>query len=84
MVAMLATVLSGLKVTVARWLWLAVLASGREARQRPLFHVAAAWARSPTFSGRTTYFDLPWDLGYKFERSVFGVVFLSHGGFPLS
>ena len=70
-------------IGLARWLCLAVLSAGWEARQRPLFHVAAAWARL-ALSRRIAYFHLPWDLGCKFELSVFGGVLLSHGRLPLS
>lgn len=75
---------SDLTVTdAARRSRLAFVVAGGDARQPPLFDFAGARARSPTFSRRTAEFDLARNLGYKFERSVFGIIFLSHGGLPL-
>ena len=71
-------------VGLACWSCLMWVVARWGVRESSLFHVAAARAGSPTFSGRTADFDLTRYLGCKFERSVFGVVFLSHGGFPLS
>ena len=71
-------------VGLARWSCLVWVVARWGVREPSLFHVAAARARSPTFSGRTADFDLTRYLGYKFECYVFRVVFLSHGGFPLS
>ena len=85
MVAMPTAILSSPTGGVAaRWSCVAFVGAGRYTRQPPLFDLAEAWARSPTFSRRAAYFHLSWDLGYKSELSVFGRILLGHGRIHLS